>query len=95
MHDPWSRDIYILILCKTCEYLRTQGAALKLIQVRRSARKRRCLATLCLPIRVAGRSSAFYSERGAFGMEPKGMWLHSLLLYRFIFPLRSSFVVRS
>ena len=76
------------ILCKTCEYLRTQGAALKLMQVHRSARKRRCLATLCLPIRVAGRSSTFYSELSAFGVEPKGMWLHTLLLYGFL-PLRS------
>ncbi|XP_062200667.1 glycosyltransferase-like KOBITO 1 isoform X2 [Phragmites australis] len=32
------------------------------IKVRRLAKKRRCLAILCLPIRVAGRSSTLYSE---------------------------------
>ncbi|XP_062200670.1 glycosyltransferase-like KOBITO 1 isoform X4 [Phragmites australis] len=31
-------------------------------EVRRLAKKRRCLAILCLPIRVAGRSSTLYSE---------------------------------
>ena len=85
--NAWSLEsgIYIPILCKTWEYLRTQGAAIKLLQVHRLVRKRRCSATLCLPIRVAGRSSTLYSELGTFGMVPKGIWRRRLLLYRFIF----------
>ena len=86
MHDPWESRIYIYSYCvRLASTFVLRGAALKLLSGSQVGGKRQCSATLCLPIRVAGRSSTFYSELRRFGMEPKGIRLHTLLFYRFFF----------